>query len=99
MQKFGFSPMSGSQFTLADWAASRDGNIRLSFKDGGAPLLFGGRESSHSVEVLGWAQRSLLKGASDSTQFVPVEDHEATLAQMLLSHQGADFCLVGGKVC
>lgn len=94
--------MSGSQVSLADWSAAPDGNISLCFRDDTAatPFVFGGRRdaSSHSVDVPGWAHRSCHKGTDSSTEFVSVADHEATLTQMLLSHQEADFCLIGGKV-
>lgn len=30
--------------------------------------------------------------------FIHTKGHDEVLAQMLLSHQTADFCLVGGKV-
>lgn len=102
MQKFGVSSMSGSQLTLADWAAAPGDNIMLSFRDGTAatPLMFGreGSSSGHSVVVPGWAHRRSCERSSDSAEFVGVGDHEATLTQMLLSHQDADFCMVGGKV-
>ena len=67
----------------------------LWFRDGAAtsPLVFS--DSGHPIEVPGWAHRRSHKG---DTEFVSVGDHEATLTQMLLSHQDADLCLVGGKV-
>ena len=76
-----------------------DGSVVLCFEEGVASSVPFGEEQSgggqFSLEVPGWPQRSCGRGP---VEFVSVSDHEATLAQMLLSHQGADFCLVGGKV-
>ncbi len=89
--------MSGSQLLLADVAPSSDNNITLAFSDGDNSSVFPGKRSPrHLVVVPGWPDRS--HGVQSSAGHVATQDHEATLAQMLLSHQSADFCLVGGKV-
>lgn len=89
--------MSGSQLLLANAEGSSD-HVRLMFNDeAGSPSLFGGKQSNTCcVEVAGWSNRV---DPQEFAEFVSTQDHSATLAQMLLSHQSADFCLVGGKVC
>lgn len=88
--------MSGTQLFLAE-AVATESNVKLVFEEGiSGPSLFTAKQpKTCSVEVAGWA-----KGSRDlrSSDFIPTQDHSATLAQMLLSHQSADFCLVGAKV-
>ena len=102
VQKFGLSQVSGSQLTLSDVETSsdQDNNVTLVLREGtNNSLLFGEKLScSHSVAVPGWMRTRRRGGVQDKAEFTPVADHEATLTQMLLSHQTSDFCLVGGKV-
>ena len=98
-QKFGLPQASGSQVLLADVSPSSNNNIVLTFSDGSgnsASLLPGKGTPRHSVSVPGWPDRS--QGVQSAADYVTTQDHDATLAQMLLSHQSADFCLVGDKV-
>lgn len=87
--------MSGSQLLLGDVSPSSDNNIMLTFNDGESSLLPVKGSSRYLVAVPGWPDRS--EGIQSSAGYVATPDHEATLAQMFLSHQSADFCLVGGK--
>lgn len=73
------------------------GSVQLLFEDGtSTPFLVAGQTRTHSVQVEGWAGN---REGDRETHFIATPDHSATLAQMLLSHQSADFCVVGGKVC
>lgn len=61
-----------------------------------SPFVLRRESESNLVVVPGWPGRD--GGAVDSRGFVSDLDHDQVLSQMLLSHQSADFCLVGGKV-
>ena len=86
--------MSGSQILLSDVSPSSEDSIVLVFNESVVP---GKGSPRHLVTVPGWPERS--RGVESAAGYIATQDHEATLAQMLLSHQSVDFCLVGGKVC
>ena len=98
LQKFGLSQTSGSPLLLSGVSPSKEDNVALEFCDGETTSsLFPGKGSlRHVVSVPGWPERS--RGVESVSGYVATQDHEATLAQMMLSHQSSDFCLVGGKV-
>ena len=73
-------------------------NIQLFFSAGEESSLFQGtrtQSKAYSMEVPGWPER--MSEGGQSTDIIPTQSHDMLLAQMLLSHQSADFCLVGGK--
>ena len=95
-QKFELTDYRKTFLSLASATPSQDGVcLKFAQKKGSSFLLGKGHESC-SVVVPGWPGREGV--VMDDKDFVCTLDHDKTLAQMLLSHQTADFCIVGGKV-
>lgn len=89
------------RLSVTDIQPSGVDGVHVSFSTRSMPRgLFEKHEERASLLVSGWPSESnaVKSEEEEKSNFVGTREHEQLLADMLISHHTADFCLVGAKV-
>ena len=98
-QKFGLPDDRQNDLSVVAVQPSGEHSLLVTWSHNSKKIF--NKPPTSALQVSGWPQQGCWGQDSDSTgsEFVATRDHQQLLSDMLMSHHGADFCLVGAKVC